>query len=147
MDYYKVITNDDIKYLMNEFNFFHDSCMKEVKYVSGSYVEKDGSINPFNSLRNLSVIFQSQSSKYPVIELVFEGIHKVTLLPKKDDYDCIIYIADLKKINNIFYWAEWEKFNIEDCKKDYGSWISAEGIKWRVIENALGDNEFYISNL
>ena len=42
---FNIIDNQEsIDYLMNQFNGFHDSCIKEVRYVSGAYVSQNGAI-------------------------------------------------------------------------------------------------------
>ena len=51
--------NDLIKF-MDAMYGFHDSCIKEIKYISGAYVNEKLSMSPINSQRILSVIIQRQ---------------------------------------------------------------------------------------
>ncbi len=143
MDYIELKDNKDVENLMQEFNWFHDSCIKELKYYSGGYVGEDGSMYPFNSVRCVEMIFQSQDTDAGVIELKFDGIKKLNLLPRDEEYDCIIYSASLKKIGNIFYWSEWGNFEIEDLTREEGTWISAEKVSWRLLKNAYGNQKIY----
>jgi hypothetical protein len=143
MDYIEIKDEMDIEKLMQEFNWFHDSCIKELDYYSGGYVDEDGSMYSFNSSRCVKMIFQSQNAKARVIELKFDGIKKLNLFPRDEDYDCIIYGASLKRIDNMFYWSEWENFKIEDLTKEDGTWISSRQISWRVLENAFGNKKKY----
>lgn len=134
---FQIIENDrDIEILMRKFFFFHDSCIKEIMYRSGGYVAEDGAMFPFNSDRSLSIIFQNQNKQ--AIEMKFEKIDTLYLKPKNEDYDCVIYSASIKKINNLYYWSEWDNFSIKDIDNSPGTWISAENIKWRFLENHLG---------
>lgn len=50
---------------------FHDSCIKEMKYVSGAYVMDDLSMHPINEKRNISVLIQRQFENPSVIEMEF----------------------------------------------------------------------------
>ena len=143
MDYIELKNNKDIEKLMQKFNWFHDSCIKELQYYSGGYVGEDGSMYPFNSARCVKVIFQSQDTNAGVIELKFDGIKKLNLIPRNEEYDCIIYSASLEKIGNIFYWSEWGDFEIEDLTKEEGTWVSAEKVSWRTLKNAYGNKKRY----
>lgn len=147
MEFRTIDNDEDMINLMQEFGYFHDSCIKEIKYVSGGYVGRDYAMNPFNSKRNLCVIFQRQSEESSVIELVFEELIKLNLEPSNGDYDCIIFEASLKRVNGIFYWCEWENFSLSDLDNVNGTWISSNKVKWRVLEDALGEEEIFISKL
>ena len=146
MHFYSIEKEEDIEYLMNNFLSFHDSCIKELKYVSGGYVAEDRSMYPFNSLRQLNIIFQSQKGAYPMIEMQFESIHRLNLEPRGCDYDCIIYESTLRYIDGLFYWSEWNDFKPEDIGKVNGTWIVAEKVKWRPVENLMGNKDIYIFN-
>ncbi len=64
------ISNDrEIQCFMDKVCFFHDSCIKELKYISGAYVNADLSMHPINDRRLLSVIIQRQHEDNPMIEL------------------------------------------------------------------------------
>lgn len=97
-----------------------------------------------NLLRQLNIIFQSQGGVYPMIGMQFELVHKFNLQPRSCEYDCIIYDSTLKCINGLFYWSEWGDFKLEDIDKTNGTWIAAEKVKWRPIDNLISDKEIYI---
>jgi len=145
MEFNKINTQEDIQELMNKFGFFHDSCIKEIKYISGGYVskkvsDKNRTMCPVNSIRSVYIIFQSQNTDCSVIEMKFDFIQKLNLVPRNEDYDCIINDASLVKINNLFYWSEWESFDIEDIEIENGTWISSKEVGWRQLpEECLGD--------
>ncbi|RDU25249.1 hypothetical protein [Anaerosacchariphilus polymeriproducens] len=139
----EIKNEQDIMELMQEFNWFHDSCIKELKYLSGGYVNEDGSMYASNSIRSLSIIFQSQNARARVIELKFDLINKLNLVPSNDKYDCVIYDASLVKIDNIFYWSDWEDFKIEDINTEDGTWISGQKVSWRILKDCFGELEIY----
>lgn len=143
MNYTAINNDEDIKILMKEFNWFHDSCIKELVYYSGGYVGEDGSMYPFNSERCVKIIFQSQNANTRVIEMRFEKIKNLNLCPREGSYTCIIYEASLKKIDDLYYWSEWEDFQLEDLQTECGTWISASRVSWRPLENAFGEEKKY----
>lgn len=140
-------TQGDINTFMNQINFFHDGCIKEIKYISGSYVDKNLSIFPINNKRNLYVIIQRQCNKLSTIELLFQGICKMNLTPHNEEYDCVIHKASMEKINDMYYWADWDGFKISDIGKIDGTLIIASKISWRILDSSLGKNEIYITQV
>lgn len=149
MNFKKIKNQDDIKELMDEFGYFHDSCIKEMVYVSGGYVdvkvkESNRAMYPFNSKRSLSIIFQSQNAKYPVIEMKFDLIQKLNLYPKNEEYDCVIYDASLVQIGEMYYWSEWGDFKLEDISEAEATWVSSKEVSWRKLpEKFLGEGIIY----
>lgn len=144
---FNIIKNSqDIEYLMKKFAYFHDSCIKELKYLSGGYVNEEGAMYPTNSTRKVSIVFQSQMGEYSAIEIQFEKIKKLNLEPSNEKYDCIISEASIVLIDGLFYWSDWSNFKLEDINKMKSTWISAENIKWRPISNMEND-EIYVSNI
>jgi hypothetical protein len=131
---------EDIQELMIKFGYFHDSCIKEIYYISGGYVGDNRAMYPINSDRTVHIIFQSQAAEYSVIEMKFNSINKLNLVPRNDDCDCIIYDASLIKIDYLFYWSEWVNFGINDIDKEYGTWISAEKVSWRPLSDSFLEN-------
>ena len=53
---------------------FHDSCIKELNYVSGAYVAEDFGMYPLNTKRCLKLIIQSQMETVGTIEMEFSGV-------------------------------------------------------------------------
>ena len=63
--------NDDIYKLMNAVNWFHDSCITNIEYISGAYVGDDLLMYPINSKRSLMIHIQTQDMNRRNIELLF----------------------------------------------------------------------------
>lgn len=147
-DIWTVIRNqEDIDKLMYDLGGFHDGCLKELRYLSGEYVNKDLSMYPINSKRNIYVIFQRQWENPSVIEMIFERVECVALNPRNEDYDGVIYGAHMAIEDDMFIW-----FDCKDFKDDYRelyeyndvTWIKAEMVKWRIVENYLGDEDVFV---
>ncbi len=143
MNYFEIHCHSDIERLLNGFSYFHDSCIKEIVYISGGYIEETGEMNPFDSIKSLIIIFQSQNSKYKNIEMKFDGVVQMNLVPRPDDYDNIIHNASLIRHDGLYYWAEWENFRPNDSKNNIGTWIASKKISWRVLEYSIGSRPIY----
>lgn len=134
MEWNNIKTKDDIYKLMNVFGNFHDSCIKEIHYVSGAYVNENLEMNSINKRRNVTVVFQRQLSNPSEIEVVFEKISKLNLAPVDERYDCIILDSFMDIFEGEIYWADSKSFDIHDIR-DYDdfTWICSENVKWRCI--------------
>lgn len=142
----KIVTESDISNFMRDMNCFSDSCIKEIKYVSGGYVNKDLSMYALNSKRNLYICIQRQYNTFSTIELIFQGVYKFSMTPRNEHKDCVIYDSSLIKKQNLYYWADYEDLDINNID-DYGTLVIAEQMYWRNINTSLGNKEVYISNL
>lgn len=69
-----IANENDLKNFMDAMYGFHDSCIKEIKYISGAYVNEKLSMSPVNSQRILSVIIQRQFEDPSAIEMQFAGL-------------------------------------------------------------------------
>lgn len=137
-------TNDELKSIINIYNEFHDGCIKEIKYISGSYVDEDLSMMPMDSIKELSVIIQRQNRNPSVIELVFSGVERLNLVPSADNYDSIIFSAILEKQNGSIYFADC-RYEIEQLESmsNHCTWIKAKNLKWRVADEYIGSELVY----
>ncbi len=142
----KIETESDILNFMKLMNNLSDSCIKEIKYVSGGYVNEDLSMHAQNSKRYLNICFQRQYSSFSTIELMFHGVKKFNMVPRNEHQDCVIYDSSFIKNHNLFYWADYEELDISNID-DYGTLVIADQVYWRSINTGLGDKEIYINNM
>ena len=56
----EIANEKDLNSFMDTMHGFHDSCLKELKYISGAYVNEELRMFPINKQRKLSVIIQRQ---------------------------------------------------------------------------------------
>lgn len=63
----KVSTQVELDDFIAKFLGFHDSCIKEIKYTSGAFVNENLSMHPLNDKRKLTVIIERQFDDYPII--------------------------------------------------------------------------------
>lgn len=139
---WQIIRNDeDIQRFMIEVDFFHDSCLKEAKYLSGAYVNKDLSMYPINNQRILKIIIQRQSIDMPIIEMEFSGLINFNLCPLPENYTCEILDSTLFFKNECIYWSDSDFFSDLNNK----TIVCATKLRWRQIDNNIGNEEFYTS--
>lgn len=142
----KIETESDITNFMKDMNDLSDSCIKEIKYVSGGYVNEDLSMYAQNLKRNLYICIQRQYNKFSTIELMFQGVVKFNMIPRNEHKDCVIYDSSLIKKQNLYYWADYEDLDINNIE-EYGTLVIAEHVYWRNINTCLGNKEVYINDL
>lgn len=87
----KVIDDKTRTVLLEEAGFFHDTCLTELRYISGAYVGKDLAMYPINDKRKVNVFIQRQEVERNTIELEFSGIEYLKLFPYDEEYTCEIF--------------------------------------------------------
>ena len=72
----EITDENSLKEFMERVSFFHDSCIKEMHYLSGAYVNENLDMYPVNDRRILRVIIQRQYEEDSMIEMEFQGFTK-----------------------------------------------------------------------
>lgn len=142
-----VSTNEDITQFMERMCNFHDSCIKEISYLSGAYVSDNLSMYPLNSHRILRVVIQRQCKNDSMIEMVFHGLKCLKLFPVDENYTCEILDSTMVMKNGNIYWCECDDLSESELDNYNGTFICASTLKWRSIENRMGEKEFYHSDI
>lgn len=125
-----VETQKDADALMKEVHGFHDSVIKELRYISGAFVANDKSMMPVEDIK--SVRMEIQSQQCPSFEMEFQGVTALNLRPAADNFtgnmlDASIMIQD----ESIFFSNSF----MEHIDLTYeGTWITSYSLKWRYIE-------------
>lgn len=142
------ITNQsDLEDFMNLFGGFHDSCIKEFKYISGAFVDEDLSMYPTNDMRSLRIIFQRQYDNPAVIEMEFTGLRKLVVCPLDENYTCEILDATMILNDNGVYWYDSYGLTDNDLINYKGTLICSSKVRWRVADEYIGGKEIYTNNL
>ena len=134
-------TNDEILKFMESVCHFHDSCIKEISYISGAYVSENLSMHPLNVRRVLRVVIQRQYEKE------FQGLKHMKLFPVDESYTCEILDSTMIMKDGNFYWCDCGNVSESDLDDYAGTLICASGFRWRSIENHMGDMAFYHSDV
>jgi len=148
-NWHDVKNQSDVDYLMEIYGGFHDACIIELRYVSGTDVDENLSIIFGGSSDSKLFVTFKRQWKPVKIELLFEGMRQMHIAGWQENYSCEIldcYLAlhnDLKKgrDDNLIVWADNAGFN---PKENYGrnilaepstTYIISEKLKWQLLEN------------
>jgi len=140
------INNDkDLNSFMDMHYGFHDSCVKELKYISGAYVDENLSMYPINDQRVLKIIIQRQFENSSAIELEFIGLKCLKMFPSDENYTCEILDATMILKEDCIYWCDCGGLSEADLESYTGTMICASKVRWRVADEYIGQKEIYIA--
>lgn len=138
-------TQQEIDNFMKEIIEFHDSCIKEIKYSSGAYVETNLSMSPVNTKRTLTVLIQRQFEDISALELEFSELEYISMYPVKQDYTCEILNASFFVKDGLIYWCDNGDINEDDIHNYKGTVICSKKVRWRNASELIGKRDFYKS--
>lgn len=141
----EIANEKDLNSFMDTMYGFHDSCLKEIKYISGAYVNKNLGMLPVNKQRILSIIIQRQFENPSVIEMQFMGLNHLKLFPNDENYTCEILDATMLLKDDCIYWCDCGGLSEEDIKNYTGTTICASKVRWRAADEYIGSDEVYKS--
>lgn len=141
----EIATEKDLNNFMDAMYSFHDSCLKEFKYISGAYVNKELSMIPVNSQRVLSMIIQRQFENPSVIEMQFVGLKHLKLFPNNENDTCEILDATMLLKSDCIYWCDCGGLSEKDIESYTGTTICASKVRWRTVDEYIGSKEIYVS--
>lgn len=126
--YFSINSKRDIEKLMEEYNYFHDSCISEISYESGANVNEDLSMHPINDKRILKVVFQRQENPRN-LEIKFNKLIRLNLAPESEECDCIIFGSTMEIKDGNIYWINEENIPVDriDNYRHYTWVIAKEG--------------------
>lgn len=142
----EILNEKDIESFMNKIGFFHDGCIKEMRYYSGAYVADDLAMYPINDKRILNVIIQRQYEELSMIEMQFIGLKCLKLFPDNEEYTCEILDSKMLIKDGFIYWCDSGEISEENFEEYEGTLVCATKLRWRAIENRMGQEEFYIAS-
>lgn len=139
------INNDkDLNSFMYMHYGFHDSCIKELKYISGAYVYENLSMHPINDLRNLKIIIQRQFNNPSVIEMEFLGLKYLKMFPNDENYTCEIFDATMILKEGCIIWCDCGDLSEADLDEYTGTIVCASKVRWRAADEYIGSKEIYL---
>ena len=134
----------DLEGLMHTFGDFHDACLREMHLWAESYVGNDLSMSCPGHLDNhLRLLIQRQSSDPSAIELLFDEVRRINVVPSPDNYDSIIFDATLLLQAGVFYWADVGRWLPDQEDSMNATWIAANKLKWRNASEWMGEELRY----
>ncbi len=140
----EIYCDSDVAEFMDTVADFHDSCIKEMRYLSGAYVNERLAMSPINDKRTLRVVFQRQFESNSMIELEFDGLRYLKLYPLDERYTCEILDATIILKNDCVCWCDCGGLKEKDLESYRGTIICASKLRWRSVDNCMGNRDFYI---
>lgn len=138
-------TQHEIDNFMKEIIEFHDSCIKEIKYSSGAYVETNLSMSPVNTKRTLTVLIQRQFEDISALELEFSELEYISMYPVKQDYTCEILNASFFIKDGLIYWCDNGDVKEDNIHNYKGTVICSKKVRWKNASELIGKRDFYKS--
>ncbi len=129
-EWHYIKTQEDAQEFMKLFAGFHDSNLVKLKYE-----ETD------ESGIKVNVIFDN-SCWFGVVELCFEGVQLLKIVPTKENYSSDILSATLYVDEAGVFWADSYMEN-PDLSYD-GSVIRSLSLKWKKLEEDVGNGKFAV---
>lgn len=136
---------EDLSNFMDMHYGFHDSCLKELKYISGTYVNENLSMHPINDHRTLKIVIQRQFKDPCVIELEFMGLIYLKLFPNDENYTSEILDATMILKDDCIFWCDCGGLSETDIETYKGTTICASKVRWRAADKYIGSKEVYVS--
>ena len=121
----------ELQTFMEKLHFFHDSCIKEIQYISGAYVNAELRMHAINDRRLLRVLVQRQCAELATLELEFGGLKYMNLIPLDETYTCEILAAALYFQDGYIYWCDKTADDAQDAGPFESILICAERLRWR----------------
>jgi hypothetical protein len=127
----EIKTEMELQTFMEKLHFFHDSCIKEIQYISGAYVNAELRMHAINDRRLLRVLVQRQCAELATLELEFGGLKYMNLIPLDETYTCEILAAALYFQDGYIYWCDKTADDTQDAGPFESILICAERLRWR----------------
>lgn len=141
----EITTEKELNNFLDVMCYFHDSCLKEIKYISGAYVNEKLSMIPVNDKRILSAIIQRQFENPSVVEMQFAGLKYLKLFPSDENCTCEILDATMILKEDCIYWCDCGGLSEKDIESYTGTTICASKAWWRAVDEYIGAKEIYVT--
>ena len=102
-------------------------------------------MQPINKKRTLNIIIHCGVDNIDAIEMQFSGLKELRLNPLSEKHTCEIFQASLLFVDDDICWCDSEDWEDADSLDYDGIAVRASSMCWRVVEDALGSDEFYKS--
>lgn len=141
----EITTEKELNSFLDVVCYFHDSCLKEIKYISGAYVDEKLSMSAVNNQRILNMIVQRQFKNPSVVEMQFVGLKYLKLFPSDENYTCEILDATMILKEDCIYWCDCGGLSEKDIEGYTGTTICASKVRWRPADEYIGAKEIYVT--
>src|ERR1700754_3059781 len=121
----RVQSNADAELLLKQFGRFHDSCIHELHLWTDHWVAPSLSMSVSADLdTRVRMVIQRQFKPLSALELVFEEVTRLTVVPSPENYGSEIFEATLLVEDGLIYFADVADWSPKADDQD-ATWISA----------------------
>lgn len=139
MTWIEIKNEEEAKNLMKTFGFFHDACIKEAHLWTEHRVNEDLSMSCSGALdTSIKFVVQRQFRNPSCIEILFEQVTHINIVPSPENYDQIIYEALIGIEDGDFFWSVNSSETPTGLDPREDTWIKSKILKWRVADEMLG---------
>ena len=144
MSWQVISTDEEAKALLKLFGGFHDACIKEAHLWTGHSVNSKLSMAVTGDLdTSIKFVVHRQFASPSCIELLFEKVTRINIVPSPENYDSIIYESNLVKENDEYYWVIDTMQTLGELESTEDSWVVSKALSWRVADELLGEKLSY----
>lgn len=144
MTWIEIKSEEEANNLLKEFGYFHDACIKEAHLWTQHRVNKNLSMSCSGGLdTSIKFVVQRQFSNPSCIEMLFEKVTRINIVPSPENYDQIIYEALIGIEDGEFFWSVDSSERPKDLNPSRDTWIKSKILKWRVADEMLGTELSY----
>ena len=128
--YYKLNDKKNIDFFLDNIVFrFNDSVLKECNYISGSSRDSiSNSLSCVDSIARLTMIFESQLNDAFTIELCFDNVVRLNLVPTPIKFDSIWGDSDIQIVNGYIVFKAFRD-SYTDIEFNDMTWVKAKSLK------------------
>jgi hypothetical protein len=119
---------DDVNVLLEFYDNFHDSALRNLSYIREETQENSGISVP-DIVRRVTMTFDS--SWCHSIEMVFEGVVVLNLRPARTIVDSEIFGATITVKDETVFFCD-DGVDMEEPTNEY-TWIKAYELRWRQV--------------
>ncbi|OAN12724.1 hypothetical protein D3D03_09210 [Exiguobacterium sp. RIT452] len=143
MNWNELKEESEIRELLEDFGYFHDGCLKEMHMWTETYIDENLTMAAPSGLdTNVKLLFQRQFKNPSAIELWFEGVTGIHILPTPENFPSILFEAVILKQHDTYYWSDDVDFDPSTIEQNV-SWISAKKLRWRERNDWMGKQHRY----
>jgi hypothetical protein len=126
---------------MGLFSNFHDACLREVHVVTGHYVDPELSMH-VDWRTTVHMLIQRQNANLSAMELRFEEVVELRVVPPSPDCENIIFDAAFFLRDGVYYWADDADWAPESHREGT-TWIASRKVYWRNASEWIGPDIRY----
>lgn len=144
MEWHEIKTQSDTDYLMERFGGFHDGCIREAFIWTETWVNSDLSMSISPKLDvSMRLHIQRQYRNPMAIELFFEEVTRINIVPKPENCDATILAATIVVRDGLIYWSPFRNWDPSMVDSNVETWVCAKKLKWREVDHWIGPSLQY----